>query len=116
MDLGSGHLHQLRNVTRSSGSEVGLNLFGVRLAVLARVKPSDEKFVFVSSRPSSEPVYLRCAPVPLTPDSAGAGHGTQRKRESGAARAPLQSLLELSATRRRVRLMSAIARSFSTGI
>ena len=66
MDLGSGHLHQLRNVTRSSGSEVGLNLFGVRLAVLARVKPSDENFVFVSSRPSSEPVYLRCAPVRLT--------------------------------------------------
>lgn len=46
MDLGSGHLHQLRNVTRSSGSEVGLNLFGVRLAVLARVKPSDENIVF----------------------------------------------------------------------
>ena len=46
MDLGSGHLHQLRNVTRSSGCEVGLNLFGVRLAVLARVKPSDENFVF----------------------------------------------------------------------
>jgi hypothetical protein len=46
MDLGSGHLHQLRNVTRSSGSEVGLNLFGVRLAVLARVKLSDENFVF----------------------------------------------------------------------
>ena len=45
-DLGSGDLHQLRNVTRSSGSEVGLNLFGVRLAVLARVKPSDENFVF----------------------------------------------------------------------
>ena len=35
-----------RNVTRSSGSEVGLNLFGVRLAVLARVKPSNENFVF----------------------------------------------------------------------
>ena len=46
MDLGSGHLNQFRNVTRSSGSEVGLNLFGVRLAVLARVKPSDENFVF----------------------------------------------------------------------
>jgi hypothetical protein len=36
----------LRNVSRSFGSEVGLNLFGVRLAVLARVKPSDENFVF----------------------------------------------------------------------
>jgi len=46
MDLGSSHLHQLRNVTGSSGSEVGLNLFGVRLAVLARVKPSDENIVF----------------------------------------------------------------------
>jgi len=44
MDLGSGHLHQLRNVTRSSGS--GLNLFGVRLAVSARIKPSDENIVF----------------------------------------------------------------------
>jgi len=31
MDLGSGHLHQLRNVTRSSRSEVGLIFFGVRL-------------------------------------------------------------------------------------
>ena len=28
------------------GSEDGLNLFGVRLAVLARVKPSDENIVF----------------------------------------------------------------------
>jgi len=46
MDLGSSHLHQLRNVTGSSGSEVGLNLFVVRLAVLARVKPSDENTVF----------------------------------------------------------------------
>jgi len=72
MDLGSGHLHQLRNVTRSFGSEVGLNLFGVRLAVLARVKPSDENFVFVSSRPSSEPVYLRCAPVRLTDQRSAA--------------------------------------------
>ena len=71
MDLGSGHLHQLRNVTRSSGSEVGLNLFGVRLAVFARVKPSDETTCFVSSRPSSEPVYLRCAPVRLTSGVSG---------------------------------------------
>jgi hypothetical protein len=46
MDLGSGHLHQLRNVTRSFGSEVGLNLFSVPVAILARVKPGDENFVF----------------------------------------------------------------------
>jgi len=52
---------------RVSAVKLAFNLFGVRLAVLARVKPSDENFVFVSSRPSSEPVYLRCAPVRLTP-------------------------------------------------
>ena len=86
MDLGSGHLHQLRNVTRSSGSEVGLNLFGVRLAVLARVKPSDENFVFVSSRPSSEPVYLRCAPVRLTPGVSGRALSIGRTFETRFAR------------------------------
>src|SRR2546430_10294847 len=61
MDLGSGHLQQLRNVARSSSSEVGLNLFGVRLAVLARVKPSDENFVCRLIASFSEPVYLRYA-------------------------------------------------------
>ena len=91
MDLGSGHLHQLRNVTRSFGSEVGLNLFGVRLAVLARVKPSDENFVFVSSRPSSEPVYLRCAPVRLTTGVTGPPRFTQSNPAKSASAAPVDA-------------------------
>src|SRR5439155_17102281 len=93
MDLGSGHLHQLRNVTRSFGSEVGLNLFGVRLAVLARVKPSDENFVFVSSRPSSEPVYLRCAPARLTPAISRRANGIASYHSKCASRALLHRIV-----------------------
>jgi hypothetical protein len=46
MDLGSGHLHQLCKRHSEFRQLSGLNLFGVRLAVLARVKPSNENFVF----------------------------------------------------------------------